>query len=587
MNKTILSIFLFCFPILIIAQQRQIDSLQIIVNDPAIQDKDKIIAYSQLSGFTQGDSITSIKYSRIAVALSEKQKDKHYGVYAYSNLGLLYGLKGDAERSYSIIDSCLNCIKESSDMRANAIGYNRIGVMRLQLEDKDGLADIYKSLELLKDTEHSWDTQSSDYYLLASYYQSDIEKLDLYSKLSLEAAQKSKRPNILCLGWSIRGIRYLLDPKQKENVALLDSSIYCFNKAIDVYKKQPQYIRDIAYLNALTNASYAHQLKNEIKYEQINIDLIDKYVKEANIVKERNHDIEFLMNYYQLLFIDAKIKKDDALAEQIFLKAIAELSKQEKLFKFKFEMNYQLALLYQEQKRYDKATEYLNTSLGFYQKYYNEKNIKTGQQLHAKFEFEKKEQQLKFEQTRKGLYQNIVIVLIVAVVFFILFFTYRLKYLKQKQMQLQQENEEAILLAELKELETKRLQQEAIITNMQINHKNELLDNILNHSIIDKNKVERILNKELKLDDNFADFKNELKDIHPDLYKKLQDKANQRLTALDLKYCVCIFMRMSSKEIADLLHVEPKTVRMSKYRIKQKLGLSKDEDLTTFIEQVI
>ncbi len=570
-----------------IAQQRYIDSLQIIVNDPTIQDKDKIIAYSQLSGFTQGDSITSMRYSRIAVSLSAKQKEKHYGVYAYSNLGLLFCLKGDAERTYSVIDSCLAYIKESSDIRANAIGYNRIGVMKLQLEDKDGLADIYHSIELLKDTEHSWDTQSSNYYVLSVNHQSDTEKLDLYSKLSLEAAEKSQKPNLLCLGWSIRGIRYLLYPRQKEDTSVLDSAIYCFNKAINISKQKPEYIRDIAYLNALTNVSYAYQLKNNIKFDEVNINLIDQYVKEATIIKERNQDIEFLVNYYQLLFIAATIKNDYVLAEQLYLEAIAEVSKQEKLFKSKFELNYQLASLYQEQKEYKKSTEYLNKSLGFYQQYYNERNIKTGQQLHAKYKLEKKEQELKFKQTQNNLYMGIAVFLLLGLIFLILFFTYRIKYLKQKEILLKQEKYEASLLAELKETESKRLQQEAVINNMQLNYKNELLDNILKNSSIDKIKIEKILSKELKIDNNFEDFRTELKEIHPDFYTKLQNKAKQKLTSLDLKYCVCIFMKMSSKEIAELFHVEPKTVRMAKYRLKQKLDLGKEEDLNRFIESII
>jgi DNA-binding NarL/FixJ family response regulator len=42
-------------------------------------------------------------------------------------------------------------------------------------------------------------------------------------------------------------------------------------------------------------------------------------------------------------------------------------------------------------------------------------------------------------------------------------------------------------------------------------------------------------------------------------------------------------MGLSSKEIANLLHVEDTSVRMTKYRLKQKLSLSKEEDLTQFI----
>jgi len=36
--------------------------------------------------------------------------------------------------------------------------------------------------------------------------------------------------------------------------------------------------------------------------------------------------------------------------------------------------------------------------------------------------------------------------------------------------------------------------------------------------------------------------------------------------------------------MADILQVDPKTIRVTKYRLKQKLGLNTEDDLSTFIE---
>jgi DNA-binding CsgD family transcriptional regulator len=52
------------------------------------------------------------------------------------------------------------------------------------------------------------------------------------------------------------------------------------------------------------------------------------------------------------------------------------------------------------------------------------------------------------------------------------------------------------------------------------------------------------------------------------------------------KYCAYIFMKRSPKDIATLLNVEPKSIRMSKYRLKQKLGLGKDDDLEDYISKL-
>lgn len=45
-------------------------------------------------------------------------------------------------------------------------------------------------------------------------------------------------------------------------------------------------------------------------------------------------------------------------------------------------------------------------------------------------------------------------------------------------------------------------------------------------------------------------------------------------------------MKLSTKEIASQMNVEPKSIRMARYRIKQKLNLGKDEDLDQFIQQL-
>ena len=43
---------------------------------------------------------------------------------------------------------------------------------------------------------------------------------------------------------------------------------------------------------------------------------------------------------------------------------------------------------------------------------------------------------------------------------------------------------------------------------------------------------------------------------------------------------------MDNQQIANIMKIEPKTVRMAKYRMKQKIGLEKEIDLQTFIQNL-
>lgn len=83
---------------------------------------------------------------------------------------------------------------------------------------------------------------------------------------------------------------------------------------------------------------------------------------------------------------------------------------------------------------------------------------------------------------------------------------------------------------------------------------------------------------------DFEDIKMQIQELHPDFFNRLSEKAIKKLTLLDLKYCTYLYLKMSTKQIAQALHVEPQSVRMFKYRLKQKFGLDKDVVLEDFWE---
>ncbi|WP_394664879.1 helix-turn-helix transcriptional regulator [uncultured Chryseobacterium sp.] len=104
-------------------------------------------------------------------------------------------------------------------------------------------------------------------------------------------------------------------------------------------------------------------------------------------------------------------------------------------------------------------------------------------------------------------------------------------------------------------------------------------------SVID-HQIFKAIDEGILVDDDFEKFRSNFNTIYPEFFNKLLDKANQNLTQLDLKYCGFILMKLSIKEIASQMNVEPKSIRMARYRIKQKLNLGKDEDLDRFIQQL-
>ncbi|HEX7757496.1 MAG TPA: hypothetical protein VF421_19255, partial [Niabella sp.] len=154
--------------------------------------------------------------------------------------------------------------------------------------------------------------------------------------------------------------------------------------------------------------------------------------------------------------------------------------------------------------------------------------------------------------------------------------------------------EAARLYAEqqLLKAQQEQLQKELLAGTLQVEHKNELLYKLKEKLSIHPGseavvkQLDRIVHEEALLDEDFEKIKSAFKDVHPQFFDRLQQKADGKLTSLDLKYCAYIYMKLSGKQIAALLHIEPKSVRMGKYRIKQKLGLGKEVVLEEYMNEM-
>ncbi|MCD7973666.1 MAG: LuxR C-terminal-related transcriptional regulator [Candidatus Azobacteroides sp.] len=58
------------------------------------------------------------------------------------------------------------------------------------------------------------------------------------------------------------------------------------------------------------------------------------------------------------------------------------------------------------------------------------------------------------------------------------------------------------------------------------------------------------------------------------------------LTNTDKKLCAMLKMNMSSKEIAELTNISVRSVELSRYRLRKKIGLEREDNLTEWIHSV-
>ena len=83
----------------------------------------------------------------------------------------------------------------------------------------------------------------------------------------------------------------------------------------------------------------------------------------------------------------------------------------------------------------------------------------------------------------------------------------------------------------------------------------------------------------------WEDFKVYFESSNPGFLKVLASK-HPELTQMDLKYCCYLKMNMSNDDIRNLLGINQESVRTHKYRLKKKMDLAKEQDLTAYLRSL-
>lgn len=118
--------------------------------------------------------------------------------------------------------------------------------------------------------------------------------------------------------------------------------------------------------------------------------------------------------------------------------------------------------------------------------------------------------------------------------------------------------------------------------------KNEALQSLKDHLIDAHNepralsKIVREIDAHLEGDHDWEMFEASFNRVHDDFFKRLM-QAYPYLTPGDLRLAAYLKMNLSSKEIAPLLNISVRGIENKRYRLRKKLGLPEDANLTEFI----
>ena len=176
---------------------------------------------------------------------------------------------------------------------------------------------------------------------------------------------------------------------------------------------------------------------------------------------------------------------------------------------------------------------------------------------------------------------------------------YKVYYKKQRQALLDK-NKRMLELRQLEndqqlmQVENEKLQQdienksrELAISTMSLIKKNEFLSTVKEElKGLEETKILRpvikIIDKNINNTDDWKFFQEAFDNADKDFLKKVKTK-HPSLTPNDLKLCAYLRLNLSSKEIAPLLNISPKSVEVKRYRLRKKMDLPHDYSLTNYI----
>lgn len=515
--------------------------------------------------------------------------------------------KNYAEKSLKAGNRSASKVQKAYGFYAMANHYYQVNMLALSFNY------LSKSLGEI-DPEKNPDLAYHIYYRLYSIHTNwnDAKETNLYAQKAVEYALKAEDYDALSNGYSAKVSAMKNMFEQNKRTVYKDSILYYLVKSAQFDYKFPGRVSirtsTIANIN-LADFYFQKFYAKEISYE-IAKDSMMKYLEKVERISSTiDQNFELRASSLGMKAQLALANNDVALAEQYLLTAYNNLKteKSRPAFYTLYNVTIGLHKLYEEKQDYKNAYAFLGINQVYKDSIFNEDKIYEVHALKAKYENDKIKEEIKFLETesKQQKIQNYLVIIvsilsISTLIFFVKNYRQKLKLQKSKSVILEKQNTEAQaqvnlekekqarLSAERKilKLENEKMQKEVMVSGLHLDRKNELLEDIrkelansatnadLQKSLKQDKRIEKSLNETVK----------EFEEINPVFFQKLKVRSSDTLTALDLKYCAYFHLELSTKEISQVFNVEPKSIRMKKYRIKQKLNLDKDESLESYLK---
>lgn len=380
----------------------------------------------------------------------------------------------------------------------------------------------------------------------------------------------------------------------KENSNSLRNEIKEDLKKIETQKDSSTFI----YLSTVLSKSYLINNQPDKAYSHLNnaLEYINNYHPHKT---SRKADV--LYNLGRLFY-----SKNNYKQAENYLKTALPYIKQANMLTYESQTYLMLSNIYGKYEKNDLAYKYLQQSVILKDSLNIMNKMVEVQRVKNHWELTSYQQQLKISEQNAEIKRinyllilSILIVILLAIVF-ILFYINKKKKLKELEIQkLDQQLKNKEMSSQLEKIEMEKQmeekEREIATSQLLISEKNKMLEQLLetfNPLYKSKDISEKIWRK-MKLfvsanhnkENSWEKSKFHFEKVHPDFFKKLKEQF-PLLTENELRLSAYIRIGMRTKDIAEMLSIDHKSVITNRYHLKKKLELNKDQTLDDFIRNL-
>lgn len=589
------------------------DSLQSVIANPAFNEKEKPPLLNQLAEIYRAARNYSLAMTtaRQSVAVSLRHQNYREATKAYAmlaNIKFNTQQYGDLKQT---VDSVLTSAQQAKDPVAMAYAYYAHALLYKAL---DKLDDVVKYCQLAL---RQLDKAPDPYIAAKIYYQlyvinsgwNNEEKVNIYATEATDNALKTNDYNLLSNCYTALSVAHEYKFNATKNRQELDSMMFYLSKPTALYQQYPGRVAAYTYAIACINIANSYLKYFPAEDARAKAQAVHYAGIARSVLKNAPNSEEVVASSLGILSEYARREGNDTQTENYLLEAY-QVMKAANGHSYYTMINVvqSLSNFYEQKGNYQKALEFQKEATLYNNKNFNQQQALNTQKLEIQYETEKKNNEMQILKEREKsrtmqnyLYACIALASLLGLVFMFRSYHFRLRYSLQREKQLQLEKHEsemqvklekeehARLRAEQQLLETQQqqLKKEVMASVLHLEHKHQTLLNIKDKLTEgDSVNMQKILKEEMVIDNDFEHAKLQIQQIHPDFFHLINDKAQKKLTLLDLKLCAYLYLKMDTRQIAQLMNIEAKSVRMSRYRIKQKLGLDKEDDLNAFLQSL-